>query len=164
VADRFAAFYKATFSEVYAYLFHRCGGNQAVAEELTQETYLAAVAAFKSQDPEEPSLPWLIGVARHKLIDHFRKQEREERRLSLVMTDDSLRAIAITNGRISRERALTALASVPAAQRAALVLRYLDDLPVPKIAGVLNRSIHATESLLARGRNNLKRRYREADE
>jgi RNA polymerase sigma-70 factor (ECF subfamily) len=150
-AAAFQAVYESTFDEVYAYLFHRSGGLQSMAEDLTQETYLAAVAAFRSGDGENVSLPWLITVARNKLVDHYRRREREERRLSLIVNDQTSRDTAHLNGEIPRERALVALASVPAEQRAALVLKYLDDLPVTEVA----------ESLLARGRRTLKRRFEE---
>jgi RNA polymerase sigma-70 factor (ECF subfamily) len=160
-AAAFQGVYEGTFDEVYAYLFHRCGGLQSMAEDLTQETYLAAVAAFRGGDGANVSLPWLITVARNKLVDHYRRREREERRLSLIVNDQTSRDTAHLNGQIPRERALTALASVPAEQRAALVLKYLDDLPVSEVAELLGKSVHATESLLARGRRTLKRRFEE---
>ena len=54
---------------------------------------------------------------------------------------------------------LASLNALPALQRAALGLRYLDDLPVPEVARLLGRSVHATESLLVRGREGLRRHY-----
>jgi RNA polymerase sigma-70 factor (ECF subfamily) len=41
-----------------------------------------------------------------------------------------------------------------------LVLRYFDDLAVPDVARALGKSVHATESLLARGRDGLRSHYR----
>jgi RNA polymerase sigma-70 factor (ECF subfamily) len=160
-AAAFQALYESTFEEVYAYLFHRCGGVQSMAEDLTQETYLAGVASFRSGEGENVSLPWLITVARNKLVDHYRKREREERKLSLIVNHEASRDTAERNYQIPRERALDALAAVPAEQRAALVLKYLDGLPVAEIAGLLGKSVHATESLLSRGRRTLKRRFEE---
>jgi RNA polymerase sigma-70 factor (ECF subfamily) len=37
--------------------------------------------------------------------------------------------------------------------RAALTLRYMDDLPVPEVADLLGRTVHATEALLVRARS-----------
>ena len=45
------------------------------------------------------------------------------------------------------------------AHRAALTLRYLDDLPVPQVAALLDRTLHATEALLVRARNAFRSRY-----
>ena len=81
----FAAFYRESLPRVYGYLLHRCGGQASTAEDLTQETYLAAVRELKKHPSSvQLSTPWLIGVARHKLVDHFRRLEREERKLTFV--------------------------------------------------------------------------------
>jgi len=103
-------------------------------------------------------MPWVIGVARHKLIDHLRKVARDERKLCLVR--DSVRLNENLPSEAS-DQALAVLSALPTFQRAALALRYLDDLPVPQVAAALGRSIHATESLLARGRVAFRRHYLE---
>ena len=46
--------------------------------------------------------------------------------------------------------------------RLVLVLRYLDELSIEEIASEIGRSVHATESLLARARQALTRSYRES--
>jgi len=51
------------------------------------------------------------------------------------------------------------LLRVSAPQRLALTLRYLDGLSVPEVAEHLGRSVHATETLLARARAALRRIY-----
>jgi RNA polymerase sigma-70 factor (ECF subfamily) len=61
-------------------------------------------------------------------------------------------------------RAIDVLAEVPTSQRAALVLHYLDGFPVSEVARLLGKSEHATESLLARGRQSFKRAYGEAND
>ena len=64
--------YDAALPQVYGYLLPRCG-NRTLAEDLTAESFLAAVAAVRKPEAPTPSIPWLIGVARHKLIDHWRR-------------------------------------------------------------------------------------------
>jgi RNA polymerase sigma-70 factor (ECF subfamily) len=61
----------------------------------------------------------------------------------------------------SQAATVAALARVPAAQRAALVLRHVDGFSVPEVADLLGRSVEAVESLLARGRVSLRRAYLE---
>jgi RNA polymerase sigma-70 factor, ECF subfamily len=61
----------------------------------------------------------------------------------------------------ARDRAIAALASVAASQRAALVLCYVDGYSVPEAARLLDKSVEAVESLLARGRSAFKRSYLE---
>ena len=47
----------------------RVGGDVGLAEDLTAESFLAAVDAVRRPGASGPSIPWLIGVARHKLAD-----------------------------------------------------------------------------------------------
>ena len=68
---------------MYGYLLPRCG-SVADAEDLTAETFMAPVAALKRPDPPSVSVAWLIGIARHKLVDHWRRSERERRGLAAV--------------------------------------------------------------------------------
>lgn len=156
--------YRETLPYVHGYLLQRLGGDAALAQDLTQETYLAAVQeAKKRADLSVVAVPWLIGVARHKLVDHFRRLAREERKLSLVAQANATDSEADW-ANLSAEHVVSALAALPALQRVAVSLRYVDDLSVPEVARLLDRSIHATESLLARGRAGLRRHYLEADD
>ena len=156
----FRAFYDDALPRVYGYFFHRCGCKVAVAEDLTQETFLAAVSELKKGRPVEHPVAWVLGIARHKLLDHYRREERETRKLTAVQQAESIADEALVrSGEASRERALEALGAVAGSQRAALVLRYLDGFSVPEIADTLGRSVEATESLLARGRESFKRAY-----
>ncbi|MEK7425424.1 MAG: sigma factor-like helix-turn-helix DNA-binding protein [Actinomycetota bacterium] len=49
------------------------------------------------------------------------------------------------------------LKDLPDRHRAALILRYVDDLSVGEVAATLGLSLHATESLLARARDQVRR-------
>jgi RNA polymerase sigma-70 factor, ECF subfamily len=155
----FLAFYDDTLPRVYAYLSARCEGR-ALAEDLTTETFLAAVDAFRRADPPPMSTPWVIGVARHKLIDHWRRQSRDERRLQLL-SDITPQAVDPWDLRLDALSVGRCLDRLAAHHRAALTLRYLDDLPVPKVAALLDRSVHATEALLVRARAAFRRCYGE---
>ncbi|MFI0356865.1 RNA polymerase sigma factor [Actinomadura sp. 9N407] len=153
------ALYDEALPEVYGYLLSRCG-RRALAEDLTAETFLAAVEAVRKDVPPALSAAWLVGVARHKLADHWRRAAREER---------SLRAVE--GGRSGTEDpwdehldALVArhvLATLGPHHKAALTLRYLDGLPVPQVADHLGRTLHATEALLVRARAAFRRAYDE---
>src|SRR5262249_18282430 len=66
------------------------GGRGGVAGALTAAPSLAAVAAVRGGrggPPASLSTAWLIGVARHKLCDHWRRQAREERTLRAVAAE-----------------------------------------------------------------------------
>ena len=156
-----AAIYRRALPQVYGYLLPRCGST-VLAEDLTAETFMAAVAAV-NQDrvrAAEVTVAWLVGVARHKLADHWRRAAREQRGLAEVAVL-AAEADDPWDEHLDVQVAHAALARLPGPQRAALTLRYLDGLPVAEVAGYLGRSVHATETLLVRARSALRRIYRE---
>jgi RNA polymerase sigma-70 factor, ECF subfamily len=80
-----AAVYRRALPQVYGYLLPRCG-SAVVAEDLTAETFMAAVAAVgQGRAPGTGvTVAWLVGVARHKLADHWQRTAREQRGLAAV--------------------------------------------------------------------------------
>lgn len=51
--------------------------NRSVAEDLVQETFLAALQHRASFSGESSEATWLVGILKHKIADHFRKHARE---------------------------------------------------------------------------------------
>jgi RNA polymerase sigma-70 factor, ECF subfamily len=159
--DPVAAIYRRALPQVYGYLLPRCGST-AVAEDLTAETFMAAVAATRQRGAPDLTVGWLVGVARHKLADHWRRVGRERRSLALAEAGGEALADPWEDW-LDADAAYAALSRLPVQQRAALTLRYLDGLPVAAVAEHLGRSLHATETLLARSRAALRRVYREGE-
>ncbi|SHK08017.1 RNA polymerase sigma-70 factor, ECF subfamily [Pseudonocardia thermophila] len=150
--------YDEALPQVYGYLLARCG-RVSLAEELTAETLLAAVTACRRVPPPVPSTAWLVGIARHKLVDHWRAAEREHRGLAAVAQEPGADDDPWEN-RIDALVARDVLAQLDSLHRAALTLRYLDGLGVGEVARLLRRTVPATESLLARSRAAFRREYR----
>lgn len=161
--DSFRAFYAEALPRVFAYFLYRTGADRQVAEDLTQETFMAAVKEMRAGSPVDSPIGWVLGIARHKLMDHYRARERNERRLEALRSSIDDDGLLTWDGDASRERAVAALDAVAGPQRTALVLRYLDGLSVPETASLIGKSVHATESLLARGRASFRRAYEEGD-
>jgi len=153
----FLEFYDDALPHVYGYLVRRCG-PAAVAEDLTADTFLAAVNAVGSVETPPISLAWIMGVARHKLVDHWRRQARDERRLE-ALAGTAFEPADPWDAELDVLQAQRILEGLSAEHRAVLSLRYLDDLPVAEVAEVLGRNLHATESLLARARVAFRRAY-----
>ena len=161
-ASSFGRFYEEALPRVYGYFVHRCGGSVATAEDLTQETFLAAVTELKKERRVVTPTPWIYGIARHKLLDYYRRRERQDRPFAVAETmDERDDELVIEDEQRARAGAVTALTAVAATQRAALVLCYVDGYSVSEAAQLLGKSVEAVESLLARGRQSFKRAYRE---
>jgi RNA polymerase sigma-70 factor (ECF subfamily) len=156
------ALYDTALPEVYGYLVRRCEGT-AVAEDLTAETFLAAVAAVQKGTVPTMTTAWLIGVARHKLVDHWRKRARDERNLQAVADDVTAAEDDPWDAHLDAAVAHEVLGRLGAHHRGVLTLRYLDGLPVADVADHLGRTLHATEALLVRARLAFRRAYEGSD-
>jgi RNA polymerase sigma-70 factor (ECF subfamily) len=154
------ALYDTAVREVYGYLLARCR-HAATAEDLTAETFTAAVDSIRRGVVDHVTVGWLVGIARHKLVDHWRRAERQARHLQAVaeppIDDDPWDAEL--DGFLARD----VLDRLGAHHRAALTLRYVDDLAVPEVARILDRTVHATEALLVRARRAFRDLYEELD-
>ena len=159
------ALYDRAVGEVYGYLLARCR-NREVAEDVTAEVFMAAVEAVRRDAVDEVTTAWLIGIARHKVVDHWRRIEREARRVHAVADDPT---VADTSGEDPWDVHVDVLAArdtldqLGAHHRSALTLRYLDGLPVAGVADVLGRTVDATEALLVRARRAFRAIYEEVD-
>jgi len=50
--------------------------DAAVAEDMLQETLLAAMSAYQEHEGRSSERTWLVGIMRHKIVDHFRRLAR----------------------------------------------------------------------------------------
>jgi len=157
---RLSDIYDESLPLVYRYLRSRCG-SVALAEELTSATFLQAADAWARGTCPDMTVAWLITVARHKLIDHWRHQAVVDRSMAVLQgSHDSLDGcIDPWNAVLDQAVSDQVMQSLPVHYRGALTLRYLDDLSVPECAQILDRSIHSTESLLVRARKAFRSAY-----
>lgn len=142
------ACYRATFAGVYRYAAMLCGRDRAAAEDLVSDVYLAVLGSARRGVVAEVSAGYLTTATRHRFVDRLRSAQREERRLQLV---------ASTPDEPDDHAVPSVLADLPERERAILVLRYVDDLPMARAAEELGISTHAAESLAARALRRLRR-------
>ncbi|MEM6799634.1 MAG: sigma-70 family RNA polymerase sigma factor [Planctomycetota bacterium] len=65
---------------LFSYAAARTGGDASIAEDLVQETLLAAMKAYSSFKGDSAVETWLVGILRRKIIDRYRRAEREGKR------------------------------------------------------------------------------------
>ena len=156
---RFRDWYDATLPRVYRYLAARCAGDEALAEELTQQTFVEAIRQRHRFDGRSDVVTWMCAIGRNKLLDHFRRRGRDVKRQERLISDLPQATDAPWRAAETREAVEMAMAQIPTDQRLALLFRYLDGLSVREVAGAMGRSEKATESLLARGREGFRRAF-----
>jgi RNA polymerase sigma-70 factor (ECF subfamily) len=157
----FRRWYERVAPRVYAYVFNRCGGSAPLAEELTQQTFVEALRSVDRYDGRADVVAWLCGIARHRLADHYRRLERDNRRHRQLVLRNISESDRPLEGVDRREAIDAAFRAISPEQRAVLLFRYLDGQAVPEIARTIGRSVAATESLLARARRSFARAYGE---
>lgn len=158
-AGRLSEIYEAALPEVYRYLRARCGSTD-LAEELTSATFVQAAMLSTRGDAPPIAIGWLMTVARNKLIDHWRREAVAARSVT-VLEGGRVDRVDPWDAVLDQERANVVLHALPAHYRSVLTLRYLDDLGVNECAELLDRSVHSTESLLARARAAFRLNYEE---
>lgn len=134
------------------------------AEDAAAETFADAARLFAAGRGDEVTEAWLFTVARRRVIDQWRSAERHRRRLErLVASTPSNSTSPIAPIEFEDDEDVrTALVSLPERQRAALVLRYVEEFSVAEVAEALEVGYEAAESLLARGRRGFVTAHRKA--
>jgi RNA polymerase sigma-70 factor, ECF subfamily len=143
---------------LFAFIFHHMHGERADAEEIWQDTLVAALHALPGYRGESRLFTWLCAIARHKIADHYRKQGSAARQAqkaseisAAMLAQDLLPEEALLSGTV-RSRVIETLYSLPEDYRQALTARYMEERPVAEVAHLLGKSYKAAESLLVRAR------------
>ena len=126
-------------------------GNAADAEDVTQDTFVAALQRMSTYDPAQAIGPWLRAIARNRAIDLLRRRARTPE--PELAPSPSVEAVAIE--RLEAERVRAAMARLPDRDRAMLVLRYWEDQPVDAVARSLGMKDGAVRVALMRARRTL---------
>ena len=108
-------------------------GSQVDADDVTQDTLIAAHRAFAEYRKEGTLRSWLLGIARNKCLQHLEKHRRRGARLRLVRAADAPRQP--DQDLLERaEQARALLERVRPSDRDALLLRYCGELSFKEVA------------------------------
>jgi RNA polymerase sigma-70 factor (sigma-E family) len=130
-------------------------GSREEAEDLVQEAFVRILGRFGDLRKPEVFRTYLTRTVTNLARSGFRHREVERRhRGSLVTRDDAATGPDLA----ARDEMARALARLPYRQRAALVLRYCEDLSEQQTAEVLQTSVKAVKALVTRGLATLRQR------
>lgn len=149
---------------VYAYVSWRLAPAKEAAEDVVQEVFIAAWKGLSSYQGEAALTPWLLGIARHKVQDHYRKilrkAELPEDTAPEPVVDAGLDEALQTQQR--EEQVRKVLSALPESYRTVLVWRYWDAQSGAEIAAAIGRSEKAVERLLFRARAQFRKNFEDA--
>ncbi len=147
--------YKKYSEKIFNYFWYRVGHNQELAEDLMQETFLRAFMHLpKFRQRSYSYLTYLLTIARHVLVSHWRKQRSF---ISLEELVDVPAEITRTvEQKIAAEKLWRAVQQLTANERDALLLYYREGIPIKEIAKIMNKTQNAVKIYLSRARKKLK--------
>ena len=172
--DAFRSLYRQLSASVYRFALHM-GGNAALAEEVTQETFLVLIRDPGRYDPERANLKaFLYGVARNHTLRALERESRfapfsepgEDAYGELAGPGISSPTADASDELIRREqidRVRRAVHALPAVYREAVILCDLQELSYEEAAAALNCATGTLRSRLHRGRDLLATRLRAAE-
>ncbi len=155
-------FYRRHVCEIYGFVSRLVSDDRSAADDLFQETWLAALDAIEQYDPNRGDLrAWLFGIARRRVALYWRRRLAKQ---SVVESADLTEAAS--SGAILPDEAIVQIEEAAAVQAALLVLpedrrrvlteKYVEGLSVERIATRTGKSPKAVESLLSRARDELR--------
>ena len=161
VAGRQDAYARAVhqYGRLIAAYAYRLLGNQAEAEDVAQETFLKLWTQAARWDPARGNVSaWLHRIAHNLCVDNLRKRSAQAIDADLDSVIDTGAAAADLGLAAQRqhERLQQLIGGLPERQRSALILVHYQGLSNQQAADVLDVSVDALESLLARARRALK--------
>jgi len=150
--------YNDAVRPLYEYVSRRCGSDRGLAEDVTQETWLRAVVAWKKSGLPDKPVAWLKTVARNLLLNYYRKAPHIS--LEALPADWEQRLLGDgADGRSPDEAAAVAwgLARLKPAQSKLIEAYHLEGMKVGEIAAELGLSERAVEGRLRRARLKLRK-------
>jgi RNA polymerase sigma-70 factor, ECF subfamily len=148
---------------VYPLVSRRMAPRTEALQDLMQEILLAAWQGLPGFRAEAGLRAWFLGIARHKVEDYYRKRIREA---EVQEEEDSNAQPTIIpefeehlEGEARQERVHNTLSRLPEPYALALLWRYRDEKSVREMAELTGKTEKAMERLLARARDNFKKRW-----
>ena len=158
-----AEFYNIYRNRLYSLILEQVGRDQTVAEDLVQETFLAALGSLDKFRGDSQLYTWLRSIALHKINDFYRRRAREPRPKESPPDFDAMKQLEQTADNEPapltamefeeiRQSVHEALGDLPQDYQEVLILKYLEEMPVLEISQIMGRSPKSVEGLLSRAR------------
>jgi RNA polymerase sigma-70 factor (ECF subfamily) len=158
-----AEFVNTYTDAVYSFVRRRLSPRHDLVDDLVQEVFIAAWENLGSFRGASPLRTWLLGIARHKIEDHYRRLLQSTQSLEPEAAEElpasELDMEAIADRKRTEQRARQVLADLPEHYSVALQWRYWEKRSAREMAEATGRSEKAIERLLARAREQFRRRW-----
>jgi len=156
-----AELYNTYADRIYSLVFNQVDRNREVAQDIVQETFVAALKSAARFRGHSKIYTWLCSIANKKVSDFYRHQKRQAKyQTTKALELDQLggETLAADPGESGERQEVTrqVLLSLPLHYRQVLILKYVEEMPVLEISQIMGRSPKSIEGLLTRARNELR--------
>ena len=130
--------------------------NETLAEEITQEVFLALWQKASTFNPQRGSpKAWLMSIAHHRVIDHVRSAKRARESTDRVARDlfnlQSLFQVHTEDEaqrNLDRQEVIKSLESLPEEQKKVIIMAYFEGYSQSEIAKILNQPLGTVKTRL----------------
>jgi RNA polymerase sigma-70 factor (ECF subfamily) len=160
--------YNAYFDRIYSLIFHQVDRDREAAEDIVQETFLAASKSAVKFRGRSKVYTWLYSIASRKVADFYRRRKREAKYQTVLSDSQSLErdpssgggplVAGIPESEETSRAVQETLSGLPLHYKQVLLLKYVEEMPVAEISQVMGRSPKSIEGLLTRARKELRHR------
>lgn len=141
--------------------------DRAEGEDVVQEVFIRVHGAAENYKPIAKFTTWMYRITVNVCLNHLRaRRARQSVSLDSARTDEGTRSEIVAerteapSAKLEREelevKVREAMEKLPESQRTAVLLRRFDELSYEEIAQVMQTTVPAVKSLLARARQTLK--------
>jgi len=156
--EAFAELYRRHVASVYRYHLAHIG-NEKDAEDLTSQTFMAALEGIKSYRGTAPYISWIMGIAFRLRVRFFRGNKLEvPLDAALQIPSPSLPTDKSAFQRLERIQIINALKQLSSDRAEALILCFFSGLSFREAGQVLGKSEAAVKMLISRGLQDLRTR------
>ncbi len=142
--------------------------NEDDADDITQEVFVQVYQSVSSFKGESKFSTWLYRITVTKALDHEKRKKRKKRFAfvqslfgnsgeEIIHPPDFNHPGVLMEKKEKAGELLNALKQIPDNQRIAFTLHKLEGQSYQEIAEIMNTSLYAVESLMARAKGNLKK-------
>ncbi len=156
-----AELYNTHADRIYSLVFNQVDRNHEVAQDIVQETFVAALKSAANFRGQRKVYTWLCSIANKKVSDFYRRQKRQAKyQTTTALEPDQIGVEALASNPVESEErhevTRQVLFSLPLHYRQVLILKYVEEMPVLEISQIMGRSPKSIEGLLTRARNELR--------
>lgn len=153
--EAFTELYQRYLKQVFRFLLARVGNTQD-AEDLTTQTFMAALQGIGRYQGQGTFAAWLMGIARRKAADHFRSHSPATLLLEETIDDAMPSVEEVAERNIQLDQVMQGIRHLTPERAEALTLRMFAGLSAAETGALMGKSEDAVHALVSRAMHDLR--------